>query len=131
MSFEEIGEFEDLLTRVIRDSDKMDIYNVISNHLDIKKQTDEIILHLPDTEEYSAEIIKDIYEGRTIDYARRRTFNDMKLTILNWIQDLNFGYSYRHILEKDYINIFCDTLPDNGEMHKIRNFFTEYAEERA
>ncbi len=131
MNTEPGGEFENLLTRIIRDSDKLDIYNVILSHLNGNSQAQEVLLHLPDTDEYSQEIIDDIYAGRTICYTKRRTVNDMKLTILNWIQDMNFKFSYKHVLEKNYINIFCDSLPCNPEMYRLREFFLEYASARA
>lgn len=131
ITWEAKGDLEDQLTKIVRDSDKLDIYNVIATHMNNKDHSDVVILHLPNTEEYSKEIIEDIYEGKLIPYSKRKTFHDMKLTILNWLQDMNYSYSFNHVLQKDYINIFCDTLPDNPEIHGIRFFFLEFAEKQA
>ncbi|MBN1500359.1 MAG: HD domain-containing protein [Spirochaetes bacterium] len=119
-----------LLTLIVRDADKLDIYRVITEMFN-SDTAGLISHHLPDTHEYSMDIIEDILKGNQICYTRRKTRNDMKLTMLNWVQDLSFRYSFQHVKEKNYVEIICSTLPDTSDILEVKRYISEYIEKKS
>ena len=126
IDFEKTDERIDFFIRLIRDADKLDIFRVILEKLNMKTGP-SLTHHLPDSDDYSDEIVDAILEGRQICYSKRKTQNDMKLTVLNWIQDLNFRYSYEYTLENNIISKLLKKLPDDEKIRSVGNYLTKKA----
>lgn len=127
--FPKTDDYREYVTRIVRDADKLDIFRVITEVLD-SENSGTLTHHLPDIDEYSDDIIDDILEGRQVSYTRRKTCNDVRLTILNWIQDLSFGYSFAHIAEKKYVSVICSSLPNTPRIMQVINHINSFIEKK-
>lgn len=110
-----------LVTRVVRDSDKLDIIRIMLEHLRPGgKESDVVMLHVEDDpERYTSAIVTQIEAGRIGDYALMRYRNDFTLLLLSWVFDLSFRASRRMFLERGHLDELCALLPRTPELTRI------------
>ncbi len=115
-------------SKLIRDADKMDIYKVLIDYHAIKGTSPNPALYLgfPDTPEYNRELLEDIFNNKVASVKKVKTCNDMNLTRLTWLFDLNFVETVRLVRKRGYINKLITTLPQNDEIDKLRTHLIEY-----
>lgn len=121
-----------LLLKMVRDADKLDIWRVFLEYY-ISPTGDRLSaagLGLPDTPDYSPEVIASIFERRVASLSAMKTVNDFKLLQLSWVYDLNFNTSLKVLLEKDYINQLIRSMPQTGEILRVPVVLWEYMEKR-
>ncbi len=111
-----------VFARIVRDADKLDIMQVLIDSFE--SEGSGLNLTLPDTPDYSPEIVDAVYRGEQIPYSIRKTPNDMKLTMLGWIHDLSFDYSRTHILKMEYMQKLERLLPQDGTIKDLIHFCT-------
>ncbi|WP_094228756.1 HD domain-containing protein [Methanolobus psychrotolerans] len=117
-----------LHSRLIRDADKLDIYQVLTDYYEIKKTSPNpaIDMGLSDISEYSPDLIKDIFANKVLSVKNIRTCNDMKLTRLAWLFDLNFIETFRLVRERGYIDKVINSLPHNREIDGLHTYLKKY-----
>ena len=97
---EGLQEEELLHCKIIRDSDKLDIFHVLT--------TDTIYniygCESMENEEFSDEIIREFKEDHYIDYKKRETFGDIWISHMAYVYDFNFKSSYQVLAENNYID---------------------------
>ena len=112
------GETE-LLAKLIRDADKIDIYRVVieayKKHIADPGQFN-LELEFPDEPYYSADVVEAILKGRLLDYSELRTLNDMKLLQLGWVFDVNFAETLVRIRERRYLEQIVAFLPRTDDI---------------
>jgi hypothetical protein len=110
-----------LLTRIVRDCDKLDIVRIMLDHLRPGgKRSDVVTLHLADEpDRYTPEIAAQIRQRRIGDYARMRYENDFKLLLLSWVFDLNFKASRRAFLARGHADELFALLPRSAELTSL------------
>jgi hypothetical protein len=118
-----------LITSVVRDSDKLDILKILTD--EFNRESKSIKHHLPETNTYTKEIAEAVINGEMISYTERKCYNDMKITILGWMFDLSFKYSYSEVLKKGYIEKICKTLPQDSTISKLHQTISHYTVEQA
>lgn len=122
-----------LFCQLIRDADKIDIYRVVldyyQQYLDDPK-TFTIDMELPDTPEYSANVVEDLLNSRRINYDILKTFNDMKLLMLSWVFDVNFPATLERIKQNRYLEKVFDFLPATDDIVRVRNHIFDYVDSR-
>jgi len=120
------------LLKLIRDADKLDIWRVFLEFYESgdQEKVSEAGPGLPDTEEYSAEVISDIFEKRTVNLASLRTLNDFKLMQLSWVFDLNFKTSFGLLLRREYIGRIFSCLPQTEIIREIEKLLHAFAAKR-
>jgi hypothetical protein len=113
----------DTITRIVRDSDKLDITRIMLDHLRPGgKRSDVVTLHvIDDPQRYSAAIVEQIRAGSIGDYALMRYENDFKLLLISWVFDLNFRAARRAFLERGHAEELFDLLPRTAELTQLRN----------
>ncbi|MBI4806435.1 MAG: HD domain-containing protein [Desulfovibrio sp.] len=113
----------DTVTRIVRDSDKLDITRIMLDYLRPGgKRSDVVTLHvIDDPERYSEAIVDQIRAGNMGDYALMRYENDFKLLLISWVFDLNFKASRRAFLERGHADELFDLLPRTEELTQLRN----------
>ncbi|WP_243361110.1 HD domain-containing protein [Fundidesulfovibrio terrae] len=113
----------DTVTRIVRDSDKLDIVNIMLEHLRPGgKRSDVVVLHMADEpDRYSGEIVAQIRAGRIGDYSLMRYENDFKLLLLSWVFDLNFAPSRRAFLERGHVKELFGLLPSTPELTQLED----------
>lgn len=116
------GETE-IYSKLIRDIDKLDIYNVMINRVDeLRKDPQKCfsIFGYPATDAYSCHIVNAVLENKTISYSEFKTLNDIILGLLGWIADINFTATLRVIKKRGLYEKLISTLPDTEDIRKVR-----------
>lgn len=118
--------------KLIRDADKLDIWRVFLDYYESpsEERASAVGLGLPDTSEYSKDIISYIYEKRIISLSNIHSLNDFKLLQLSWIFDLNFKPSFKLLLKRGYIHRIASHLPRTPDITKIMSFLKEFCNEK-
>ncbi|MBN2612455.1 MAG: HD domain-containing protein [Bacteroidales bacterium] len=115
--------------RLVRDADKLDIWKVVTDYYyrKDKKRNGAIELDLPDTPEFSNNIIQDLYSKKIINIKDVKTLNDFKLLQIGWIFDINFRPTFDCIKKRRYLEKIRGVLPESdtidGILNDIRVFF--------
>jgi HD superfamily phosphohydrolase YqeK len=114
----ELKKDEDLFCKLIRDADKLDIYETLINyHLDTKNRGDlnkAIELDLPQTETISSGAIKDVLEGKIVKGKNVHSLEDLILLQMGWVFDINFQATMKIIKDKKYIQQLAELLPGSN-----------------
>ena len=98
------------LTRLVRDADKLDIFEVVLGHLDDPRNPAVTFSLDPDAGVTPA-MAESIAAGRQVSHRDMRSAADFVAAKLLWPFDLNFGWSRREFLNRDYIGRLMTHLP--------------------
>ena len=101
---------ERLVTRIVRDADKIDIFEITCNLYDGGLQA---ITGLSSGGGISDRVCRMVLDGKTVMWKSLLTANDFKIMQLGWAADINFSPSAQRILEKEYLRRIRDTLPSH------------------
>jgi len=109
-----------LFSKLIRDADKLDIWKVL---IEADQGTTTalnaiVFSDLPDNEEYNPKALKAISSGEMFDLAEIRSRNDFRLLAMAWVFDLNFSASFHLVLERGYIDMLAERLPEHENIKK-------------
>lgn len=122
---------KELFLKMIRDADKLDIWRIFFDYYGKQgKRPSAAGLGLPDTPDYSPEVLERIFNKQLIPLTMLKSLNDFKLTKLSWMYDLNFAFSFAVVTENDYINRTAATLPQTDEIKRLVAFLQDYVKER-
>jgi putative nucleotidyltransferase with HDIG domain len=107
-----------LFAKLVRDADKLDILRVVIEYFDQDQgsRAEAVALGLPDSPEYSQEVLSCLARGEMVQKSMLRTGNDFKLLQLAWLYDLNFTSAFRMVVERDYVRKLSDKLPRTDEI---------------
>ena len=107
-----------LLSRLLRDADKLDIWRVITAAYKRRDGSRNLALehNLPDDPRITPSVLEEVISGKPVSISLIKTRNDFKLLHLSWIFDINFAHTFRIIRERNYLEIIRDSLPDTGEV---------------
>lgn len=121
------------LTRIIRDADKLDIWRVFIDHNKLNKdqQNSTVDLDLPDTSTYSEKALADIMSKKSVDYRHVVNKNDFALMRLGWVYDVNFTYTFKEILKRNYLVLLKLPLPQDDRIEAAFEAAQTYVEEKA
>jgi hypothetical protein len=119
-------------TRLVRDADKLDIWRVFIEYYESSSEgkASAVGLGLPDTPEYSTEVLSCLYRKEIVSLSKIKTLNDFKLLQLSWIFDLNYGPAFQLLRDRNYIGRIIAKLPPAEEIKKLSVFLTEYVRQR-
>jgi putative nucleotidyltransferase with HDIG domain len=119
--------------RLIRDADKLDIWRVFLDFFEGSKgdQASAAGLGLPDTPGYTDAVLACIYEKKCASHGLLRNLNDFKLLQISWVFDMNFGASFRLLLENRYIERLFGLLPQTDEVLRASGFLQGYISRRS
>lgn len=128
---EGLDEKELLHAQIIRDSDKLDIYNVLL--IDTMKNTYEC--ESLEDEEFSEEIVREFKEDQLIIYKNMQTNADLWIAHIAYVFDFYFKESYIILKEKDYINKLFEKANFKNKItmniaQEIVNISNEYIKEK-
>ncbi len=113
--------------KLIRDADKIDIIRVWIDYFECKENFDPSYgFNLSKNDDYSRNIIKDIFENKISPIENVKTYNDIKLLLLTWIYDINFVPSLNLILKRKYIQKIFKILPKDEEIKKVSKHINNY-----
>lgn len=122
-----------LLSKMIRDADKLDIFNVvIKAYIQQRDDPDnfKLEIEMPDEPRFTPEVLDAILTGRRIDYKMLRTWNDMKLCILGWVYDVNFVATLSRLKQRRHLETIFEFLPRTPDIRKVREKIFNYVDSR-
>jgi len=101
-------------SRLLRDADKLDIWNVVLQSYESpkKEQQSALFFDLPDLPNISNAVIESIRSGAIANVGDMRTLNDFKLMHMSWVFDINFRRTFEIIQERRYVERLRDSLED-------------------
>lgn len=112
------SEEELFFARLIRDADKLDIFNIFVERYKTKSQKDYVI-KLSTAPEINDLIYNKVLKKESINYDKLQTINDLKAMQLGWIYDINFKQTIEIIKEREYIEIIYNSMEQNQRAEKI------------
>jgi putative nucleotidyltransferase with HDIG domain len=118
-----------LLSKLIRDSDKLDALFVVTEYYKQYRdnpQDFKLDLELPDGPGYSAEVIEGLLHGQRVDYRQLRTLNDLKLCFLGWVYDVNFTPTLKRMKQRKYLEKLLGFLPGTEDIERVKEKIFEY-----
>lgn len=129
----EMDERSSHFTKMIRDADKIDIYQLlIENYCILAGEPEKFKweLEYPDTPECNPEIIQLIMSNQLIGYDLLGTINDAKLLQLGWVFNIYFDWTLKEIHERGYLQAIIDLLPETEEVIKVTDYILQYVNDR-
>jgi hypothetical protein len=108
-----LAKDQDLLCRLIRDADKLDIYSIVASHYSNPSQVRKEIFEtgLPDLPTVTPQICSAVASGSTVDFSMIKCLNDFKLIQVGWVYDLNFTRSFQLLKERGHFEQITAQLP--------------------
>lgn len=119
--------------KMIRDTDKLDIFELLVKNYRILAQTPEKYKweqEFPDQPACNPTIVECIMRGETVDYRELRTVNDAKLLQIGWVFDVYFDYTLEVIARRGYLQTIIELLPDTEDVRKVSGHVLKYVRER-
>ena len=112
----------DAVARVVRDSDKLDIYQVMIDHFSQKDpEHPEVALDVRDEPgAYTPLVLNDVMGRQTGDYRNIVYVNDFKIMVIGWLYDMNFRTSCRLLSDRGYLETIFDSMPQDEPIRRFR-----------
>jgi hypothetical protein len=119
-----------LYSKLIRDADKLDIWRVVINDYNQEDNNKVVGLGLTSTNNISDSICQQIMAEKPVDYKDLKTLNDLKLTQMGWVYDINFKKSLEIIEEREYIDKLFMTLPPSAKARQVYEQIKSYISDK-
>jgi hypothetical protein len=118
---ESLSDRERLFCRIVRDADKLDILEVLTNFYADPTRAAEHTLswEVPPGRGISELVAIAVRNGKTVSKENIRTGEDIKVMQLSWVYDLNFKVSFRILSSGQYVDKIYRTLPKRDEVFDI------------
>ncbi|WP_319467209.1 HD domain-containing protein [uncultured Pseudodesulfovibrio sp.] len=109
-------------TQVVRDADKLDIFNVILSHFESEGPLNSVIAGgvADEPDKYSMSMYSRVYSGKLGIYNDMLYANDFKLLLISWVFDLHWASSIQLLSERKYLDRAFDALPDDDNIEKLK-----------
>jgi hypothetical protein len=119
--------------RLVRDSDKIDIWRVFCEYYEGPKEgrADAVPLGLPESDEYSKEAIATINSMQVVKLSHVKTMTDLKLLQLSWIFDLNFRSSFRLARDLGRVSRMAGVLPETDDIRGAISLVLNYVDKKS
>lgn len=108
--------------KIIRDIDKIDILNIVTNLSGIPLNDDN--------SDITKEVDECFFNEECVNHIYKKSKNDSVITMLSFIFDLNFDYSYKRFNERNYIKLFQSKLKNKSKFQKYIDYATTYIERK-
>lgn len=118
--------------RLLRDADKLDIWQVVTEYYQHAQQerNEAIELDLPDIPEISEPVLQDLAQKKIVQVRHLKSLNDFKLLQMGWIFDINYLPTYRAIRERRYLEKIRRVLPPDVRIDEIHAVMQHHLEMR-
>lgn len=112
---EELTRAEKKILRAVRDADKLDIMPIVLEHLQDPGNA-AIVYGLPETGVLSPEVGASLLAGKCPDNRVFESSLDFLAAKFAWGFDLNYGWTCREFLKRDYMGRLRALLPEKPEI---------------
>ncbi|MDR3362013.1 MAG: HD domain-containing protein [Desulfovibrio sp.] len=112
-----------LVTRVVRDADKLDILRVMDEHLSQPgPYSPTVVMSLPDDDTIVSEpILQAALEGCVAAYEDLRSVNDFRVLLGTWFTDMNFTGSRQKFVTDGHARRILQALPANAPYAPVKD----------
>lgn len=116
-----------LVTDMVRDADKLDIFRIMAEHLGGPgPYSDTVILSVRDEPaQWTPKVVQDALAGRVASYADLRFINDFRLLLGTWIFDLRFAATRRRLAASGLVVGLLAPLPDAPLVQEARSLLLQ------
>ncbi|SPF34500.1 conserved hypothetical protein [Candidatus Desulfosporosinus infrequens] len=123
---ENVGGDTLLFCQLIRDSDKLDIFEQIINFYEDPKRTPHLAVEENHKDQrYSPEIIQGILSGEQISYTSVKTPVDLKLIRLSWLLNLTFPAALEIAKRKEFFARLRAFIPETKDTLKVFKYIEQ------
>ena len=120
ISVPEFVKNDDLvLCNIIRDADKLDIFNILIENKNLFKE---------DSQNISDKVDDDFFNMKNINRHDVKNESDNIILCLAMFYDFNFKYSYKYIIENKILEKLYNTLENKDKFKKYFDFIQKYLE---
>ena len=126
------GESERVIffAKLLRDADKLDILEVLTNYYVSPDygSNPALELDLPEAKELSKEVVAELLDNKPVNAEKLKSPGDFKILQLSWVFDLNFAYSLAYVNERRFIEkivatFSTDLTPEIENIHRhVQNY---------
>ncbi|MDD2564542.1 MAG: HD domain-containing protein [Salinivirgaceae bacterium] len=122
------NEITEVITKVTRDADKLDVFRVMFNSLEehIPEHTNAVLLGLTESDDVTNDVADYIESGKLVNKEVLVTTTDFYLMQLSWVFDLNFKSTLKKIKGSEYFQNLSDRLPDNDRVVKLKSIVFQH-----
>ncbi|MBU0973186.1 MAG: HD domain-containing protein [Proteobacteria bacterium] len=112
------------LTKLLRDADKLDIFNVVTRKYRAPDPAENGYLthNLKDDGQISKTLMDQIFKKQLINNHQVRSLNDLKLLQISWVFDLNFKETIQQVDDLGYIPLILSTMKDPVHLAGLLDF---------
>lgn len=128
-----LNKTETLFCKLVRDADKIDIFEVVTVHQAAYRDDPEnfkLEVEYPDEPTYTEEVYQKALAGQKIEYSDLNVWNDMKLLQIVWVYDINLAAGLQRIMERKYLDQMFDLLPDDQKIRTLKETIYSYTRSR-
>lgn len=112
--------------RLIRDADKLDIWNIFARHYSSNDDNNKLTHSLSPDGGITPEVYERMKKGEVIKYRTLKTRDDMKLMQMGWVYDLNFRASLARVKKRGYIDQIYRSMSSSPEADDIYQQIIDY-----
>ncbi len=119
-------------SKMLRDADKLDIWQVFADYYRHEGESENSVLvhNFPDTPGVSPDIYRDLVTARIANYSDVKNLNDFKLLQVGWVYDINFPPTFRRIHERGCLEAIRNVLPQSEQTEQIFSAAKSYLNTR-
>ncbi len=116
-----------LYAKLIRDADKLDIWNIFMDKYKNENENNYLI-NLSYNPKINDEIYNKVLNRESIKYNKLETVNELKLMQMSWVYDINFKKSLEIIEKRNYIKTIYNSMDKSEKADKIYNNIKDFIE---
>jgi len=125
---EDLDEQTSLQVKILRDADKLDILRVVVEHYENPDQESNryIQLDLPDLPAATEKVITAIKNRSLVRFGDINSLNDFKLLQISWVFDINYSWTKRQIIDREYIGRIFNNLNEIPVISELKDTVFTY-----
>ena len=113
------------------DADKLDAFHVIMIYYRQYRENPvnfKLGIELPDEPGYSEHVVNELLSDRCVDNRQLKKLNDLKLSLLGWVYDVNFKPTFKRIKKCGYPEELLGFLPADEKIGLVRKKILGYVD---
>lgn len=114
-----------IITKALRDADKLDIMRVMAEHLRGDSPDAVVALGVAKSPAVTPAVLAAVRERRLAAYADMATTTDFALLVCGWLYDLNFSWSRETAVGSGHLTALFASLPESAELAPFKAQFQE------
>ncbi|MCE5248752.1 HD domain-containing protein [bacterium] len=118
--------------KLVRDADKLDIFNTLSTSMLEKDFMDQLEKTLKIRQDGPVDpgALNDVLEQKTVSDSHTRSVNDFRLMQLSWVYDINFKPTFMRLHTSGIIGKISMLIPDTDRVREAKESIESYLKDR-